>query len=408
MRLAVELYGTVAGTLEGDPRTFDFTPSSEGIDRFGTNSRVLSVAIPLADVLPRHHAARRRNWFAELLPEGDQYDYLLAQGGLLKGDTPAFLARYGRDVAGALQLWNLDDPAEPGTSGLHPVTSSEVRALLEDPIGSPLANEPEAGKSSLGGVQPKIVLVKTADGWAQALEGYPTTHILKPRLGGAKQTVIYDEEYGSRLARAIGLADFSTSISDFADLPALVIERYDRVNGERVHQEDLSQALGASGNEKYQELGGVVSLLRVAEVLRRHTPAEDLLRLARMVVFAVAIGNLDLHTKNIGLLHSADGEVRLAPAYDIVPQAHQQNDGKLALSVNGKYRHAELTRDDLRAELARWGLRRAYPLVEETLVELQSAVKDELPFDDAYPYLQQTISVFIDNLLYGRPVHGHP
>ena len=48
MRLAVDLYGTRVGALEGDARTFDFTPSEEGIDRFGMNSRVLSVSIPLA------------------------------------------------------------------------------------------------------------------------------------------------------------------------------------------------------------------------------------------------------------------------------------------------------------------------------------------------------------------------
>jgi serine/threonine-protein kinase HipA len=67
-----------------------------------------------------------------------------------------------------------------------------------------------------------------------------------------------------------------------------------------------------------------------------------------MVILAVGIGNLDMHTKNIGLLHPADGDLQLAPAYDVVPHAHLQNDGRLALAVNGHYHHAELTRDDLR------------------------------------------------------------
>ncbi|HRQ00762.1 MAG TPA: HipA N-terminal domain-containing protein [Terrimesophilobacter sp.] len=159
MRLGIELYGTRIGTLEGDSRGFDFVPSDAGMERFGANSTILSVTIPLAAHLPRHHAARRRNWFAELLPEGDQYDYMLAQGGLRRGDTLAFLARYGRDVAGAIQLWDLDDPTEPTTPSLNAVTDIEVRALLEDPLGSPLANDSATGKSSLGGVQPKIVLV---------------------------------------------------------------------------------------------------------------------------------------------------------------------------------------------------------------------------------------------------------
>lgn len=398
MRLAVELYGTVVGRLEGDARTFDFSPTEEGIERFGANSQVLSVAIPLTPAQRRDRVARRRNWFAELLPEGDQYDYLLAQGGLRRDNTPAFLARYGRDVAGALQIWDLDDPTEPKTPTTRTVTGAEIRALLEDPIGSPLANDPQLGKSSLGGVQPKIVLVRTPSGWAQALGGYPTTHILKPRLGGDKATVIYDEEYGSRLARRLGLADFATSIEQFVGLPTLVIERYDRIGGERVHQEDFSQVLGAGGNQKYQEIGGVVSLRRVADALKTHASEPDLRRLARMVVFAAGIGNLDLHTKNLGLLHLADGEVTIAPAYDVVPQAHLPNDGRMALAVNGKYRHGDITGEDLAAEFASWGLRRAPATVDATLEELRAAVLSEIPLDGAFPALQEQILGFIDRL----------
>jgi serine/threonine-protein kinase HipA len=155
---------------------------------------------------------------------------------------------------------------------LRDVNAAEVRALLENPIASPLANAPGLGRSSLGGVQPKIVLTRTDRGWAQALGGYPTTHIFKPQLAGEMATVISDEEYGSRIARRLELAEFATSIEEFDGLKALVIERYDRRGLERIHQEDFSQALGASRNEKYQEIGGVVSLQRVAETLTKHTP----------------------------------------------------------------------------------------------------------------------------------------
>lgn len=406
MRLAVELYGTIVGILDGDKRTFDFTPTGEGMSRFGANSPVLSVTIPLSPGLRRDHAARRRNWFAELLPEGDQYDYMLAQSGTRRGDTLAFLARYGRDVAGALQLWDLDDPTEPKAPTLRPVNPAQIRMLLEDPIGSPLANDRDSGKSSLGGVQPKVVLACTADGWAQALGGHPTTHILKPQLDGDKATVIFDEEYGSRVARRMGLADFTTAIEEFDGLAAIVIERYDRVDGIRVHQEDFSQALGASGNEKYQEIGGVVSLRRIAEILTRYAPGDDLRRLARMVVLAVGIGNLDLHTKNLGLIHPIDGDVTLAPAYDVVPQAHLMNDGKLALAVNKKYRHLDVTRDDLDAEFASWGLRHAALIAEEALEELEGIFEKEAPLEGAFEALQEQTLGFVGNLRRGRPVGG--
>lgn len=405
MRLAVELYGIVIGTLEGDHRTYDFVPTTDALDGFGTNSAVLSVAIPLSPRLPRGHAARRRNWFSELLPEGDTYEYMLRDAQLRRGDTLAFLARYGRDVAGALQIWDLDDPTEPRTPELRRLTQDEIRSLLEDPLGSPLANAPGTGKSSLPGVQTKIVLTRLDGGWAQALGGYPTTHILKPELPGGFATMIYDEEYGARLARGLGLADYATWIEDFAGKSALVIERYDRVAGERVHQEDFSQALGASRDEKYQEYGGVVSMGRVASVLREFAP-DDLPRLLRMLVLAVGVGNLDMHAKNLGLVHAFDGSVRLAPSYDVVPQLHFDNDRRLAMAVNGKYRHADVSRADLQAEAASWGLRRSADIVDDTLKNLRSLLVTETPLDGSFSGLQEHLIGIVDRLLVGTPGRG--
>ncbi len=401
MRLAVELYDSPVGTLEGDVQSFDFVPSPEGIDQFGVNSTALSVAIPLSPAPRRDRAGRRRAWFEGLLPEGDQYDYMLSQASLRRGDTPGFLARYGRDIAGALQIWDLDDPSEPLTPELAPVTDREIRSLLENPLRSPLGNAPILGKSSLGGVQPKVVLVRSHETWAQALGGYPTTHILKPQLPGDHASVIFDEEYGSRLMRRIGLASHATQVLEFDGLPALVIERFDRADGRRIHQEDFSQALGAVGSQKYQELGGVVSLRRVADLLERHG-SDDRARLARMTVAAMALGNLDMHTKNLGLLHRLGSEPELAPAYDFVPQTHLSRDGRMALAVNREYRHAHLTLADLKSEFESWGLRRFDP--KATLEELAAAVAAEDPLPGAFPGLKGQISQFIDNLIAGQPV----
>lgn len=399
MRLAVELYGEIVGNLVGDDaRTFDFHPTTEGMSRFGVNSTVLSLGIPLVKNSLRQHAGRRRNWFTELLPEGDQYEHMLAQSGLRRGDTLGFLARYGRDVAGALQMWDTDDASEPKTPALLALAAPDVRRLLEDPFGSPLANRPGLGKSSLAGVQPKVVLVKTETGWSQALGGYPTTHIVKPQLDAAA-TLIFDEEYGSRLARRLGLAQFDTHVADFDGRRALVIERFDRDHGARVHQEDFSQVLGASGNQKYQEFGGVVTLRRVATALERTTESSDRETLARMVVLSIGVGNLDMHTKNLGLLHLPSGDTRLAPAYDVVPHTHlAHSDGRLALAVNGKYRHADVGADDLVSEFTGWGMRGARALVATALDELRSAVLRETPLDGAHPRVQDDILQIVERM----------
>ncbi|MDF2508389.1 MAG: type toxin-antitoxin system HipA family toxin [Microbacterium sp.] len=405
MKLAIELYGTLIGHLEGpDARSFDFVGLAEAAETFGANSRVLSIAMPLVRSLPRHHAGRRRNWFGELLPEGDQLDYMLGESGIRRGDVPSFLARYGRDVAGALQIWDVDDPSEPRDPGLLSLDPRGVRELLENPLRAPLANAPGLGKSSLGGIQPKIVLAHVDATWNQVVGGYPSTHILKPQLE-KKPTVIFDEEYGSRLARGLGLAHFETRIEVFDGLSALVIERFDRADGSRVHQEDFNQALGASGSQKYQEFGGVVSLQRVAQALRSFAGAEDLRALGRMMTLGLAIGNLDMHTKNLGLLHPASGEIALAPAYDVVPMSHHVDaDGKLALAINGKYRHVDVTTDDLIVELRGWGARRAEALVQETLEELHSLVRSELPLEGSHRGLHDDILRFVGNLCAGRAV----
>lgn len=405
MKLAVELYATVIGHLEGrDSRSFDFVGVRGATEVFGVNSRVLSVAIPLVRALPRHHAGRRRNWFGELLPEGDQLDYMLAESGVRRGDVPSFLARYGRDVAGALQIWDVEDPSEPRSPALLPLDVRGVRELLEHPLREPLANAPGLGKSSLGGVQPKIVLARLGGVWNQVVGGFPSTHILKPQLE-KKPTVIFDEEYGSRLARGLGLAQFDTRIDVFDGLPALVVERFDRIDGARVHQEDFNQALGASGNQKYQEIGGVVSLERVAQTLRSFAGAEDVRALARTVTLGLAIGNLDMHTKNLGLLHPPSGDVALAPAYDVVPMSHHADtDGKMALAINKKYRHADLTAEDLIAELRVWGVRRPEPLVQDTLEELRTLVQGEVPAEGSHPTLQEDVLRYVGNLLDGRAI----
>lgn len=112
---------------------------------------------------------------------------------------------------------------------------------------NPLGNKPTGGKTSLAGVQDKIVLARTTRGWNRVIDGWPSTHIVKPESAD-NPTAIYDEEYGARIVRAASLSAFDTRIEEFDGAPGLVIERYDRSPDApqgRIHQEDFSQILGA-------------------------------------------------------------------------------------------------------------------------------------------------------------------
>lgn len=59
--LIVELYGTRAGVLTGPWRTFDFLPDAAAVTRFGIDSPILSMAIPLTAVAVRSRKERRQN-----------------------------------------------------------------------------------------------------------------------------------------------------------------------------------------------------------------------------------------------------------------------------------------------------------------------------------------------------------
>jgi serine/threonine-protein kinase HipA len=250
------------------------------------------------------------------------------------------------------------------------------------------------------------VLVRTQDCWNRAVDGWPSTHILKPESRDYP-TAIYDEEFGARFARSAGLTVFPTWIEEFGGVPAVVIERYDRSSDApegRVHQEDFNQALGAAGSQKYQKYGGKVSLERTARVFSAVGDRDSLERLFRLVVLSTAIGNLDLHAKNISLIHRLDGSMTLSPAYDLVPQAHQPNDGEVALAIGGEYRHAALTMSQLVAEGLAWGLARAAELAEETVSLVLQLARAETPHPRAAPRLAQDIAGFAGNLLAGRAI----
>jgi serine/threonine-protein kinase HipA len=225
--LTAELYGTRIGLLTGMWRTFDFLPDPSAVARFGIDSPILSVAIPLTAVAVRSRKDRRQNFFRELLPEGRMLARLAQQARVAEQDVIGLLRTYGRDVAGALQIWDPDAPGEPKQPALEPLSAAGVADMLEHVQDNPLGNKPAGGKTSLAGVQDKIVLARTESGWNRVIDGWPSTHILKPQSRDYP-TSIYDEEYGARFARAAGLTSFPTWIEEFSAVPAVVIERYDR------------------------------------------------------------------------------------------------------------------------------------------------------------------------------------
>lgn len=74
---------------------------------------------------------------------------LAQQANLVEQDAVGFLRGYGRDIAGALQIWDPDVPGEPKQPALEALTHSGVADMLEHVQRNPLGNKPAGGKTSL-------------------------------------------------------------------------------------------------------------------------------------------------------------------------------------------------------------------------------------------------------------------
>jgi len=406
-KLNVELYGTVLGTISQNEKWLDFVVNADVFATYQLSSTIMSIAVPLLLRYSNAQKKRYANFFTEILPEGRNFDWLAKTVPYNDRNPFGMLRKYGKDIAGALTIYDPEDPESSVRPELEPVNGERIRFLLENMPQASLANSPISGKTSLGGIQGKIVLAKKDNEWHRVHNGHPSTHILKP-IVPEYPTMIYDEAFCMQMAYNSGLTDHPVWIENFNGTDALVIERYDRdkeANINRLHQEDFSQALGIRGSEKYQEYGGKVSAKRIAQTLDRFGNAEDIKRFASQLIFTVAIGNLDMHAKNVSILHHPNDTITLSPVYDQVPLRHQNTDGRLALSVGGEYIHANLSIKSIAAELASWQCS-PFPDESESLIFIRYCLENysnalELTtlLDNAHPQLKANIAFFVSNLL---------
>jgi serine/threonine-protein kinase HipA len=347
------------------------------MNRFEPGTPLLSVSMPIQS-RPYGHSTTIR-FFDGLLPEG-QARAMLAYGfGLGSEDTFGLLSELGRDSAGAMVI-TLDGevpPKRPTKYLARPVTDEEVADRIDQLRSFPLGVDKEV-RVSLAGMQEKLLLTKLDAGWGLPINGAPSTHILKPEslmLRGA----VNNEAFCMRLARNAGISVASCDPVVFGKRNVLIVERFDRHVADdgsvyRLHQEDMCQALGKSA--KYEEAGGP-TLHEIAKLLQRYGHDADLEHLVELVTLHVFLGNADAHGKNYGLLHSRDGAISLAPAYDVMSTIVYPDVSAIAsMSVGGEAKIDAITVGDIEDEATRWGFsrRRAREIVLDVNDRLVSAI----------------------------------
>lgn len=332
------------------------------LDEHPRNVPLLSCSLPLGS-----RPLEAWAFCTGLLPEGQHRQALAARANLPTLDVLGLLARYGRDVAGAVVV-SADDPpvrdarVEPYS---RDALSSAVRELSDHPLGVH-----DDSELSIAGIQDKMLLVALGRRrWGRPVHGYPSTHILKVD-DRVHARLVREEHACLTLARAAGIAAAESELVTVGDAECIVVRRFDRAvapggDVRRLHQEDACQALGIDpddngGRAKYEANGGP-SLRRIAALLDEWAgdPEHELMRLLDAVVFTVLIGNADAHGKNLAFLHPEPGRIELAPLYDTVPTVLWRNlRPDAAMSVGGRWRLPHITLDDVVSEAAAWALPR--------------------------------------------------
>ena len=292
--------------------------TDEAINHYGAGSKALSLSIPMTQ--KRVEGASLGTFIEGLLPELGVRSALEHEHGLNPRDSFGLLRAIGTECAGAVQF--TPEGLAPGKGFLRELSDEEVTVMVRDlptltpPDGLPIS-------ASLGGVQAKILLTRTK-GWAWPAAGAMSTHIIKPEpiFDAVVPNLVESEEWAMRLAKKAGFKVANAELHDFDGRKAIVVERYDRVGGRRIHQEDFTQALGIPSDNKYESSRtNPTRLFRIAnevgdEALDRAAFQEDLLR---AITFNIVIGNGDAHSKNYSLIIDDQGLFEMAPLYDTAP-----------------------------------------------------------------------------------------
>jgi len=345
----------------------------------------LSLSMPLTSAEHSHEKIDAFLW--GLLPDNATVlDNWGRQFQVSPRNAFALLSHVGEDCAGAVQFV----PPER-VEALLAKRSDRVDWLTEQAVAERLRIlqadhsawrlQGDTGLFSLAGAQPKTALLFEKDRWGVPSGRTPTTHIIKPCVPGF-DGLVENEHLCQDIAARLGMPAASSHVLAL-DQMYIVVERYDRLPpregssfAQRIHQEDICQALGLMPGKKYQEDGGP-GIEQIVALIRRVSsdPDVDVDRFLQANMFNWLIGGTDAHAKNYSLLIGAGGEIRLAPLYDLSSQLPYPEliGQRVSMKIGNSYDIGRVGMDDWRK------LARDCAVEEERVLTLLTGMAKALP-----------------------------
>lgn len=282
-------------------------------------------------------ALRLPPWFSNLLPEGRLREWVARDADVNEQRELRLLVRLGRGLPGAVMV----EPSEDVDPTWQP-DRVEVALPRSDDAG-PL-------RFSLAGVALKFSLLQKQDRLTLPAADQEGDWIVKMPDAGYPE--LPANEYAMMtLAGQCGIEVPEVRLWHREELPPLpkpawpqgqewayAVRRFDRDGQRRIHIEDLAQVRGFYPEEKYKG-----SYTTAAALIYRDHDEASYLEFVRRLFFSWAIGNGDLHLKNLSLIYRDPRRPVLSPAYDLVSTAPYLDSDDLGLKIGRSRRFDDVT-----------------------------------------------------------------
>lgn len=299
----------------------------------------LSLSLPKKNEVYKNEECH--GFFNGLLPENNEVRKLIgAKYGINPNNDFSVLKAIGYDCPGAVSFLaknNNSELKEYYEMRGKLVSDKDLEKFINELPQKPLGIGANNLRLSLAGVQTKTAVLLIDGRINLPMSFTPTSHILKPAIREFKETV--ENEYiCMKTAEKLGLNTAKVEIKSAGDMKYLLVERFDREfkDGKikRLHQEDFCQALNVASAYKYESDGGV-DFSKAFDLLKKTSrPAIYIKEFINLMIYNYLILNNDAHGKNFSILYKDNGEIELAPAYDILcTKVYPSTTNNMAMSI---------------------------------------------------------------------------
>lgn len=390
--LDLERIGTLSHNSSTNLFTFEYV--QEWIYRDGAYP--ICPLIPLASVEHQSaeiHSAIVRQFFENLLPEGNALDQVSIFHQISKSNLMGLVLVLGAETSGALRIG--ESPIqEQGGDPLRLLTTEELEGRILQRQQKPFTVWDGKVRLSIAGYQDKIAIYKKNEQWYLVDGPYlASTRIVKPPPERTALKSLPENEFiCMSLAKLIDIPVATVELVRVPS-PVLFVARFDRkelkTRVKRLHMIDACQALGRSSSMKYErpygdsrdvkDIRDGVNYCDLFDLIKSSTkPMKDRLQLLRWAIFQIYIGNSDAHGKNISFFVNENG-LSLAPAYDLVciPALDDASlSHTFSMAIGDAFRVEEIKIEDIREFAIQSGL--PQKIVQDELSKMGKKIHEKL------------------------------